>query len=201
MIPLPLPRLFTPRLLLRRLVDEDAAAIFDYAKRPDVGPSAGWEPHTSIDDTLRFIHYTTTKREHGQPGVYAIVHRAENKVIGTIEIHSYRGYKGEIGFVLHPAYWNQGLVTEAAKAVIIYAMDVLELKRLTYCHFPDNHASRRVCEKLGFTYEGVLRDKFLRYDGVLLDDVTYSIVARDYYAGKIRWVEPFKAVMGIDETP
>lgn len=201
MIPLPLPTLSTPRLRLRPLREDDAAAVYEYAKRPEVGPSAGWEPHNTIADAIQFIQYSRKKREHGQPGVYAIVHRKSDRMIGTIEIHSYRGYKGEIGFVLHPDFWNQGLVTEAAKAVIVYGMEILELKRLSYCHFPDNLASARVCQKLGFTYEGVLRDKFLRYDGVLMDDVTYSIVARDYHAGTVPWVASFKAVMGIDETP
>ena len=192
MTPLMLPTIETPRLLLRDLARTDAEAIFDYAQRPDVGPMAGWEPHQSLEDTYRFIHYSIKKRDYGQPGVFAIVLKATNTVIGTIEIHSYQDFKAEIGFVLHPTYWNQGLTTEAAKAVIIYAMEILELKRLAYCHFPNNVPSKRVCEKLGFTFEGVLRDKFLRYDGVLLDDVTYAILASDYFAGNIPWVAAFK---------
>lgn len=198
MIPLILPNITTPRLYLREIRRTDAPAIFEYAIRPEVGPKAGWEPHQTVDDTYRFVEYAIKKRDLGQPGVLVIIHREDQKIIGTIEIHSYREYKGEIGFVLHPDYWNQGLITEAAKAVIIYAMEILELKRLTYCHFPDNVSSKRVCEKLGFTFEGVLRHKFLRYDGVLLDDVTYSMLAQEYYSGKIPWVESFKHTLLID---
>lgn len=193
-----LPEIETKRLYLREIKRSDAKDIFDYAKDPRVGPQAGWEPHTSIDETYTYINYAIKKRDYGQPGVFAIVHKDNGNVIGTIEIHSYQDFKGEIGFVLHPNYWNQGLITEAAKAVIIYGMEILNLKRLQYCHFKDNHASKRVCEKLGFQFEGILRDKFLRYDGVLLDDVTYSITATDYYNDNIPWIRDYKKDVMID---
>ena len=193
-----LPYMETKRLILREIKRSDTPDIYEYAKRPHVGPMAGWEPHKSIDDTYRFVDYVIKKRDLGQPGVFAIVVKGANKVIGTIEVHSYRGFKGEIGFVLNDEYWNKGYITEAAKAVIVYAMEILELRRLAYCHFPHNIASKRVCEKLGFTYEGVLRNKFLLYDGTLIDDVTYSITLTDYESGKITWVKSFKQDLFID---
>lgn len=198
MVKIILPTIRTKRLLLRPIKRSDAPAIFDYAKLPEVGPSAGWKPHDSVDDSYRFVDYAIRKRDFGQPGLFAIMHQQSNRFIGTIEIHSYQEFKGEIGFVLHPDYWNQGLITEAAKAVIIYAMEVLELKRLTYCHFPENLASKRVCEKLGFQFEGVLRNKFLLYDGTLKDDVTYSITSDDYHNGRVSWVETCKKDVLID---
>ena len=192
MIRITLPYIKTPRLRLRELRRTDAPRIFQYAADPDVGPMAGWEPHQTLDDSYRFVDYAIKKKDFGQPGVFVIELNDTGELIGTIEIHSYRGYKGEIGFVLAKKHWNKGYVTEAAKAVIIYAMEILELKRLTYCHFPHNAPSKRVCEKLGFSFEGVLRKKFLLYDGSLMDDVTYSIIDEDYFSGKLPWVEPFK---------
>ncbi len=193
-----LPDITTKRLFLRELRRSDAHDLFEYAMSPKVGPSAGWKPHDTIDETYHFIEYAIKKKDYGQPGVFAIILQATGKMIGTIEIHSYRQYKGEIGFVLNPEYWNQGLMTEAAKAVVIYAMEILKLQRLAYCHFPENIASKRVCEKLGFTFEGVLRDKFLMYDGSLKDDVTYSILLSEYKNGKIEWVNAFKNDVFID---
>jgi len=193
-----LPFLETERIYLRELRRSDAPDIYRYAQSPEVGPRAGWQPHANLDDTYRFIDYAIRKKDFGQPGLFVIMHKADKRLIGTIEIHSYQEHKGEIGFVLDPDYWNQGLITEAAKAVIVWAMEGLELKRLTYCHFPDNLASKRVCEKLGFTFEGVLRNKFLMYDGTVRDDVTYSITDEDYFGGRIDWVERFKQDLFID---
>lgn len=193
-----LPTITTKRLILRALIRQDAQDIYDYAKDPRVGPSAGWKPHESIEETYRFIDYSIKKKDYGQPGIFAIILKETGHVIGTIEIHSYRQFKGEIGFVLHPDYWNKGYTTEAAQAVIIYGMEELQLKRLAYCHFPENDVSRRVCEKLEFVFEGVLRDKFLLYDGTLKDDVTYSITQQDYENGVISWVNDVKKDVLID---
>jgi ribosomal-protein-alanine N-acetyltransferase len=198
MIKLILPYIETSRLILREIKRSDARSILEYSMDERVGPNAGWEAHKTIDDTLEYVNYAIKKRDFGQPGVFAIINKENYKLIGTIEVHSYKEFKGEIGFVLHPDYWNRGLVTEAAKAVIIYAMEILELERLQYCHFKGNEASKKVCEKLEFTFEGILRNKYLMYDGKVMDDVTYSITSNDYLEGKISWVEKFKKVLFID---
>ena len=60
----------------------------------------------------------------------------------------------ELGFHLHRAYWGRGMAEEAARAVIRFAFDSLGLKTLFAGHHPENAASRRVLEKLGFQYAG-----------------------------------------------
>jgi RimJ/RimL family protein N-acetyltransferase len=198
MIKLILPYIETKRLILRAIKRSDAIEVFEYAKLPNVGPKAGWEPHKTIEETHEFINYSIKKTDFGQPGLFAIIHKDSSKLIGTIEIHSYKEYKGEIGFVLHPEFWNQGLVTEASKAVIVYGMEILNLRRLEYCHFDDNIPSKRVCEKLEFTFEGILRNKYLLYDGTVLDDITYSIISDDYFNNRISWTKSFKKDLFID---
>jgi len=187
-----LPVLETKRLVLRPISLEDKEAVFDYAKSPLVGPNAGWKPHTSIKESIQFIEYCMKKRDYGQPGNYAIVLKENNKMIGTIEVHSFHGHKGEIGFVLHPDYWNKGIMSEAAKMLIIYAFEVLELKRLSYNYFLDNDRSKKVCEKLGFVFEGVMRKKFQLYDGRFIDEAVNSLTDDDYFGGKLEWLDAFK---------
>ncbi len=193
-----LPKLETKRLILRPLLESDKDAIFDYAKLPNVGPLAGWEPHKTIQDSISFIQYALRKKDYGQPGVWAIILKENMKMIGSIEIHSFKEYKGAIGFVLHPDYWNKGYVTEASKMVIIYGFEVIHLKRLEYCHFKHNIASQRVCEKLEFTFEGILRNKYLLYDGTVLDDYVYSITSDDYHNDKLSWLKVYKRDVFID---
>ena len=187
-----LPVLETKRIKLRPIATSDAQSVFEYAISPLVGPSAGWKPHTDIEESVKFIAYCIKKREFGQPGNYAIILKEESKMIGTIEIHSYKEHKGEVGFVLNPAYWNKGIMTEAAKLLIIYAFEILELKRLSYNHFLDNDVSKRVCEKLEFTYEGILRKKYKHYTGEYIDEAVYSIIDDEYFHNKLSWLKPFK---------
>lgn len=193
-----LPQLETKKLILKKISLENVDDIFEYAVNPLVGPNAGWKPHVTKDETLDFINYAIKKREYGQPGIYSIYLKSINKMIGTIEVHTYKEYKAEIGFVLNPKYWNKGIMTEAAMAVIIYAFEILNLSRLAYGYFMFNDRSKRVCEKLQFTFEGVLRNKFKNYDGKIIDEGVASITKEDYYSGKITWVKEFKQAFKVD---
>ena len=193
-----LPRLETTRLILKKISLLDIDDIFEYAVNQKVGPNAGWKPHESKTETEEFIKYAIKKREYGQPGVYSIFLKEHNKMIGTIEIHSYKEYKAEIGFVLNPAYWNKGIMSEAAKAVIIYGFEILNISRLAYGYFLFNERSKRVCEKLEFTFEGILRNKFKNYDGEIIDEGVSSIIKEDYFNGKISWVKEFKQALKVD---
>ncbi len=193
-----LPELETERLLLKKISFKDIDDIFEYAVNPLVGPNAGWKPHVTKKDTEEFIKYALKKREYGQPGVYSIYYKDNEKMIGTIEIHSYKEYKAEIGFVLNPEYWNQGIITEASKAVIIYAFEVLNISRLTYGYFLFNARSKRVCDKLEFTFEGILRNKFKNYDDEIIDEAVSSITKEDYFNNKLSWVNEFKQALKVD---
>ena len=70
----------------------------------------------------------------------------------------------ELGFHLRPAYWRQGYGSEAARAVIDYAFDVLGVRALVAGHHPQNEASRRLLARLGFRY---LRDEFYAPTGLM----------------------------------
>lgn len=192
------PILETSQLLLRPIRLSDVDAVYEYAKHPKVGPSAGWKPHQDKEESKSFIKFALQKREFHQPGIYAIIYKKKQKMIGTIEIHSYKEFKGELGFVLHPKYWNKGFATEAAKAIIVYGFEVLGLRRLAYGHFLFNDASKRVCEKLEFTYEGTLRNKYLQYNGDVIDEAIYSITSEEFYHHKLSWVKEFKKSLKVD---
>ena len=58
----------------------------------------------------------------------------------------------ELGFHFLPKFWGKGLATEGAQIVIAYAFGPLALKGLFAGHHPENTASARVLQKLGFCY-------------------------------------------------
>jgi len=63
----------------------------------------------------------------------------------------------ELGFHFRPQYWGKGFAVEAARAVIHHASESQKARALFAGHYPDNKASARVLEKLGFefTHEGI----------------------------------------------
>jgi RimJ/RimL family protein N-acetyltransferase len=145
----------TKRLILREWKLEDAKDLYEYAKSDRVGPSAGWLPHRSEEDSIAIIKEFI----EGQT-VYAIEFKANHKVIGGISLDQRRPVEAlkalnqrEMGFVLNPEYWGQGIVPEAAKRLIKYGFEGLNLEMIWVGHYTDNTKSKRVIEKCGFKYE------------------------------------------------
>lgn len=173
------PELETERLILRMWKTKDAAALYDYAKNPNVGPNAGWKPHASVYESRMII------KEIFLPNMcWAIVDKETNKVIGSIglEDDAFRpGVKSkELGYSLSEEYWKRGIMTEAAKRVIRYAFEELKLDILMIKTGDANVRSQRVIEKCGFTYEGTLRRAYLLYDGSIREVRCHSMLKEEY---------------------
>jgi len=169
----------TERLILRAWKIDDADDFYEYAKHPEVGLNGGWEPHTSKDVSLKIIQYFIEEND-----IWAIVLKENNKVIGSLGLHSDSKRAGinvkELGFVVSAEYWGRGIATEASKRAIIHAFDDLNLDLLSTYHKSFNTRAKRVIEKCGFTCEGTLRQASKRYDNRIFDAVCYSILKSEY---------------------
>lgn len=144
----------TPRLILRPWQKDDLADFYEYAKVDGVGQMAGWLPHENLETTQQVL---SSFMEHKK--VLALEEKQTGKVIGSLGIeandHDHMGphlLGREIGYVLSKAYWGQGLMPEAVKAVMDYCFTVLDYDYLLCGHFLWNRQSARVVEKCGFRY-------------------------------------------------
>ena len=177
-----LPIIQTKRLILRTIQLSDAADMYEYAKTPDVGPVAGWEPHPDLNHTLMIINMFKMSAAKTGLGVFAIVLKENKKMIGTIELFNhYQHFKAELGYALNKDYWGNGYVAEAAKGVLKWAFEDLALKRVEVNLFVDNYRSERVCQKLGMHYEGIKKKGYMRYDGKIFDEKVYHLTDDEYF--------------------
>jgi [ribosomal protein S5]-alanine N-acetyltransferase len=138
---------------LRTIKMSDAKDMFDYGKRSEVTRFLSWGPFTDIRDAKRSIRRIFFPRlKEGLPIGYAIVDLKRSKMIGTIDFHSKidSGDGAEIGFVIHPDYWNKGIVTRALSELIQIGFSYLGYERVIVRHLKANVSSRRVIEKTGF---------------------------------------------------
>lgn len=175
------PQLETDRLILRGWTPKDAGDLYEYAKDPDVGPHAGWKPHDDVKESKQIIDELFRANE-----TWAIVEKESGKVIGSIglEPDKYRPEirSREMGYSLAKASWGKGYMTEAAKRIMKYAFDELNLQILMIRTGDKNLRSRRVIDKCGFTYEGTLRRAYRIYDGSLREVRCYSMLREEYEA-------------------
>lgn len=180
-----LPVFETKNLIIREISLRDVDDMFEYAKIPYVGPMAGWESHKAKSETKLIIQSFHNKKKFGQIGVFAIVLKDSNKMIGTVELHSYvRLHKAELGYTIHPDFWGRGYAIEASKVLIRWGFLHLQLKRIECNTFLDNPQSIRVAEKLGFSFEGIKRNGYVLPDGQIKDLRMYGLTNLEFF-GKL----------------
>ena len=157
-----LPDVETERLYLRQRLVSDAEDIFAYASLPEVTWLAGFPPAESVAEEENYLENIMPKRwiEQNIPAGYGICLKGSNKVIGSVDFnHRHADDVFEMGYLLHPDYWGQGIMSEAAHALLEVGFNLVDLHKIEIECYSYNKASQRVAEKLGFTLESKIRDR------------------------------------------
>lgn len=146
--------LTTNRIILRPWKETDAENLYKYAKDPDVGPIAGWQPHESVAESLNII-----KNVLNGPECYAICEKNNENAIGCIELRmnghtdmTNRDDECELGYWLGKPFWGRGYMPEAAAEILRHAFEDLGMTTVWCGYYDGNLKSKRVQEKLGFVY-------------------------------------------------
>jgi ribosomal-protein-alanine N-acetyltransferase len=146
----------TDLLVLRLPVLKDARSLFqNYARDPAVTRFLTWRPHIPIAQTSEFLAGCLQAWRDERRFPYVICFKSSGLVIGMIEIRL-DGFKAEVGYAVGRAYWGKGYMTEALRALLVWAMAQPSIYRVWAVCDVDNIASARVMEKAGMQCEGIL---------------------------------------------
>ena len=174
----------TPRLQLRPLELGDADALFQFASDPEVSKMMSWDPHRDRQETIAFLERMIAARSEGTSVGWAIVH--DGAVAGVISVEgirwdfrAWRMDKAEIGYWLGRPHWGQGLMSEAAAAVLKWSFETLGLHKVTIGCVEGNEASRAIIEKLGFRFLAIFEEDFWRF-GRWWAHRRYELTAGEY---------------------
>ena len=144
-------KLETKRLILRPWREDDAEDLYKYASDPDVGLPAGWQPHTSVENSRDIIKNVLSAEE-----TYAVCLKEDGKAIGSVGFHradlAEKEDEYELGYWIGKPFWGQGLIPEASREMLRHAFEDLGMARVWCGYYDGNVKSRRVQEKLGFVY-------------------------------------------------
>ncbi len=178
-----LPILETERLLLRKLSMHDAEDMYEYAIDPEIASRGLWLPFHSLEDSLADLSETLEMYAKGELPSWAIVHKADNKMIGRCGLQRYSPthFRAELSYAMNRHYWGQGYMTEAARRLVQFGFEVMELNRIEAVVLPENIGSIRVLQKVGMSFEGVRREHtFIRGK---FDDLQMYSILRPEWAG------------------
>jgi ribosomal-protein-serine acetyltransferase len=143
--------LHTERLRLEPVSPSHAAGLYRAAvdSRPELLPWMPWAREPKLDVNLdmsrdeRFLHFAMVEKESGT-------------VLGIAGLNREGAEEAELHYWIRTDHAGRGLTTEAGRALVAWARDELGLARLSLWAGRENHASRRVAEKLGFVHLGPL---------------------------------------------
>lgn len=149
--------LHTSRLLLRRfeLTDEDAALILNLNSKPEVLQYLHEPMLQDLDHAKEILKDIILPQYEHNLGRWAVHIKDSHEFIGWCGL-KYRPERGEtdLGYRLLPTAWGKGYATEAAKACLDHAFNVLQLESVNACAHIDNTASLCILQKIGMEYTG-----------------------------------------------
>jgi|GEM_PF-91495 len=171
------PVLTAERLVLRRIVPEDAAEIFAIFSDPQVTryttrpPLQTMAEAAALQEEYEACFRARTFLEWG------IARKLDDQLIGTVTMFHWDRSQGraEIGYNLARASWGQGWAGEAVGRLVAFGFDQLELRRWEADVDPRNQRSLDLLERLGFRREGYLEARF-NVGGEIQDTVLLGLL-------------------------
>jgi len=127
---------------------------------------------------LEFIRKSLLGYAEGKSMTCAIIY--QHTVVGNVSFNSIDQElkKVEVGYWLSEKYQGSGIVTKAVSFLIEYAFSELNMNKVEICAAVDNSASRRVCERLNLTLEGIISNRE-HVNGEIIDHAVYGIHRTD----------------------
>lgn len=175
------PELATPRFRLRQPRLDDAPALFAVMSDPAVMQYYGMLPLRSVAAAADLVRFQRERYAERKAIRWVIARHADDVALGSCGFHHFgEGYhRAELGYELHRAFWRQGIMSEALAAVLAFAFDSMALHRVEAVVDDDNAASKALLLKLGFAFEGCLKERFF-FNGRFWDEYYFGLVQSDY---------------------
>lgn len=164
----------TERLVIKPVAVSDTEEIHKYAGDKEIDMML-FLPNDNIEQTIEFTKNAVREWAKENPSVREFVMLYNGKIIGGIGLEVVDEVTYEIGWVISKDYRNKGFTTEAGKALLEYAFDVLSAdKVIAHCDVR-NKASEKVMQKLGMTLADNSGTRFYEKTGVTSGELMYCI--------------------------
>ena len=172
----------TERLVLRRFARDDASSLFNnWANDMAVCRYMRWAPHKNKEESRDILDGWLEAYSRKSFYQWAITLKGNDEPIGAIGLFVVNEFDlcGDVGYCISKKSWGQGIATEALRAVLNFAFEIVGFNRIETYHSINNPASGRVMQKSGMVFEGLGRQKYKSICG-FEDSNMYSILKEDF---------------------
>ncbi|MEK8045092.1 GNAT family N-acetyltransferase [Ideonella margarita] len=170
----------TPRLLVRSLHADDLPDLLVVNGDDAVTHHLPYPSWAGMDDATAWAERVRQREQAGDTLQLVLQRRDTGQVIGACLLFKLDEPSGraELGYVLGQAHWHGGWMFEACEALVAHAFGPLGLRRLEAEVNPANAASMALIRRLGFTQEGLLRQRWTA-KGRTYDIAFFGLLASD----------------------
>jgi RimJ/RimL family protein N-acetyltransferase len=181
-----LPTIEAPRVRLRHLETADTDALYEIFSDPQAmryWSAPAYAARAEAERLLAEIHECFHAKSLFQWGVAL---KTGDVIIGTTTLFQLdeRNRRAEIGYILNRRFWGAGYMNEALRALLEFAFEKMDLRRIEADVDPRNAASVRALERLGFQREGCLRERW-QVGGEIQDALFYGLLRREWKKAEI----------------
>ena len=181
-MPLKAPIVVESRRLIVRPVEEgDLPALLAVNGDDETTRFLPYPSWRSLADGRAWYERMSILGSRGESVQYVVTERTSGLAIGTCLLFRYEdaSARAELGYVLGRKYWGRGIMREALVVLITCAFGGYALRRLEAEVDPLNTASTRLLENLGFTREGLLRQRWVD-KGAAHDTIIYGLLSDEW---------------------
>lgn len=176
------PTLETRRLRLREMVPADSPALFAIHSDDTAMRWFGTDPMLALKDAEKLVEVFAAWRKLPNPGTrWGLELKSSGQLIGSCGLFKWnRGWRScALGYELAQSCWGQGLMQEALDCTLAWGFSTMELNRIEAQVHPENTASIKRLETLGFVREGLLREAGY-WRGSHRDLVQFSLLCKEF---------------------
>lgn len=175
------PVLTTERLILRQLTPDDAEGMMAIFGDPEMLRFLNQPPTDTPQKARDLIAWLAGNYERKEGIDWGITLRGDDRLIGMCGAYDWDRFSRhiDIGYHIIPAQWRKGYATEAARALIGWCFDQLDVHRIQADCTDGNLASEGVLLKCGFTVEGIWRESCWEH-GRFVNIKQFGLLRREF---------------------
>ena len=171
----------SPRTWVRLVEESDLPGLLAVNSDEEVTRFLGHAPWTTMADAEAWFKRISTVQAAGSAREFVIVAKQTGSILGRCALFEFEEANAHaaIGYTLGRAHWRQGYMREALTALIDCAFNEMALRRLEARVEAQNVASAMLLRCIGFTKEGVLRERWIS-NGATMDAEVYGLLCNEW---------------------
>jgi ribosomal-protein-alanine N-acetyltransferase len=146
----------TERLLLRKILPEDAEMVYKWMSDPEVLKYEDWDIHENMDFTKGFLSWITDDYKTEKTYFWGI--QLDDELIGFAMVADVNEWNGILAYYLRRDCWSKGYATEVAMEIMKFMFTEVGINRISAKHSIKNPASGKVLKKINMRYRGHVKE-------------------------------------------